>query len=184
MAEKTETKNTFEREYIIPLRRELNKVPSYKRANKAVKAIKEFLIRHMKVYDGNETNIKLDRHLNEFVWARGIKQPVTKIKVKVRKEGNIVYAELAEMSEHAKFKKAKLERRSSKASETKTKKKTEEAPEKKEESQEDKKEAEEKKASVVEAGKEMEKSAAKTMKHQTKMPRKPKATPRRMALQK
>jgi len=52
MAKKQEIKTEIkEREYVIPLRVEWRKVPKYQRAAKAIKAIKEFLVRHMKIYD-------------------------------------------------------------------------------------------------------------------------------------
>ena len=194
MAEKTEKTSSAggtEREYVIPLRREWNKVPRYKRANKAIRTIKEFLARHMKVPDRDLNKIKLDRYLNEFVWFRGIRKPPAKIKVKAVKDGEIVKVELSELPKELAFKKAKLEKREEKAG---IKKKPTEKPEEKiEKTEEEEKkkvdeetrlsEAESKKASVVEAGKEMEKAAAKTMKHQTKMSKQPKRQ-RRMALQK
>ena len=196
--EKTSSVGGMEREYVIPLRRNWNKVPRYKRANKAIGTIKEFLVRHMKIRDGDLNKVKIDRYLNEFVWFRGIRKPPARIKVKARKEGDIVKVELFELPKELGFKKTKLEKRDKKASEVVSKKKAEEekAPEKAEETAEEKEqqkkeadeetrlsEAESKKASVVEAGKEMEKVAAKTMKHQTKISKQPKRQ-RRMALQK
>lgn len=185
MAEKKTTVDKIEREYIIPLRRKWAKVPRYKRANKAIKAIKEFLARHMKVRDRDLNKIKLDKYLNEFVWFRGIKKPPIKIKVKVIQEGEIIKAELAELPEALKFKKARLEKREKKAVEVVSKKKVKaEEPEKTEEKkEEEKKEAEEKKSAVVEAGKEQAKKAAKTTKHQTKVSKQPKRQ-RRQALAK
>ncbi len=57
MAKKPETKiEKIEREYIIPLRIKWKKVPRYKRANKAIKAIKEFLVRHMKIRNKDLNN--------------------------------------------------------------------------------------------------------------------------------
>ena len=87
--------NKIEREYIINIRREVGKAPIYKRAKKAIRAVKEFLVRHMKVRDRDLRKVKLDRYLNEYLWARGIRNPQTRIKVKVVKEGDIVRAELA-----------------------------------------------------------------------------------------
>ncbi|MEK6817555.1 MAG: 50S ribosomal protein L31e, partial [Nanoarchaeota archaeon] len=43
--------NIIEREYTIPLREKVRSVPRYKKTNKAVRTIKEFLAKHMKVYD-------------------------------------------------------------------------------------------------------------------------------------
>lgn len=169
----TETKtDNLEREYIIPLREEWNKVPRYKRANKAIRAIKEFLARHMKVRDRDLSKIKIDRYLNEEVWFRGIKKPPAKIKVKATKEGDIVRAELFEMPENLKFKKAREEKREQKASELKKEAKKEEHKhehaESEEETEEKKAEEKEKKSSVVEAGEKMEKEIAKKQKHEMK----------------
>jgi len=172
----------IEKEYIIPLRRKWIKTSRYRRANKAIKTIKEFLARHMKVRDRDLNKIKLDKYLNEFVWFRGIRKPPIKVKVRAIKEGEIIKAELAEMPEALKFKKARFEKRENKAAKdlNKEKKKVEE-PEKI--TEEKKKEAEEKKAAVVEAGKEQAKKAAKRTKHQTKVSKQPKRQ-RRQALAK
>ena len=187
---KTETINTTnEREYTIPLRRSWNKVPRYKRANKAIKTIKEFLVRHMKIRDRDLDKIKIDRYLNEYIWYKGIRKPPAKIKVKVTMEGDIVRAELAELGTKYEFKKSKLERRSQKASESagkkKSKKAEEKAPEKTEEEKaEEAKESGEKKASVIEAGKKMEKQASKQMKHISGGKDKEPKHPHRMSLRK
>src|SRR3990167_10671469 len=102
MAEKKiETKKT-EREYVIPLREKCRPVARYKKTNKAVKTIKEFLVRHMKIYDRDLKKIKIDRHLNEFLWFRGIRKPPYKVKVKAIKEGEIVRVELFEIPDKLK----------------------------------------------------------------------------------
>src|SRR4030043_1397196 len=93
-AKKTETKTEkLEREYVIPLRHRWKIVPRYQRTNKAVKTVKEFLARHMKVRDRDLNKIKVDKYLNEIIWSSGIKYPPSKIKVKAVKEGDIVRAE-------------------------------------------------------------------------------------------
>jgi len=175
MAKKTETKTEkIEKEYIIPLRIKWKKVPRYKRTNKAIKTIKEFLVRHMKIRDRDLKKIKLDRYLNEVVWSRGIKNPPSKIKVRAIKKGDIVRAELSDMPEKLKFKKLREEKKERKATEIGEKKKSmmekaKEGMQKPEEKQteEEKKEEKEKKSAVVESGKEMEKIAAKKTKHET-----------------
>ena len=176
MAKKEAVVEKIEKEYVIPLRRKWAKVPRYQRANKAIKTIKEFLARHMKVYDRDLNKIKLDKYLNLFIWSRGIKNPPIKVKVKAVREGKIIKAELAELPEKLKFKKARLEKRKKKAAEILKKKKKEEKPEEKpeEKTAEEKKEAEEKKSAVVEAGKEQAKRAARGTKHQTKVSKQPK----------
>ena len=105
MANKETKPEKIEKEYVIPLRKEWKKVPRYKRANKAIKAIKEFLVKHMKIRDRDLKKIKVDKYLNEAIWFRGIKNPPIKIKVKARKEGDNIIAELSDMPEKLKFKK-------------------------------------------------------------------------------
>jgi large subunit ribosomal protein L31e len=172
MAEKTKTnENHLEREYIIPLRARWKIVPTYKRANKAVKTIKEFLVKHMKIRDRDLNKIKLDKYLNETIWARGIKHPPSKIKVKAIKDGDIVRVEVADLHETLKFKKLREEKVKAKGEVTKKKAKVEEkAPETQEaENKEKKEEVKEDKASTIEAGKAFEKEEAKKAKHETKV---------------
>jgi len=106
MAKKeAEPKIILEREYIIPLRREWLKVPEYKRANKAVKAIKEFLVRHMKVYDRDLRKVKIDILLNNELRFRGMRKPPARIKVKAKKKDNgIVNVELFEIPKVIQYK--------------------------------------------------------------------------------
>jgi large subunit ribosomal protein L31e len=79
-----------ERTYTIPLRKEWLKSPKYRRAKKAVTAVKDFLIKHMKSED-----IRLGKHLNEEIWKNGIKNPPGKVKINVLKDDkNVVRAEL------------------------------------------------------------------------------------------
>ena len=179
--------NKIEREYIINIRREVGKAPIYKRAKKAIRAVKEFLVRHMKVRDRDLRKVKLDRYLNEYLWARGIRNPQTRIKVKVVKEGDIVRVELAELPVGLKFKKLREEKREEKGAEVAKKKKGEKKTEetKPEEKTEEKIEEEkEKKAATVEAGMEMEKSARKMAKHEAKGTKNQPKRQQRMALQK
>jgi len=93
------------------LRRGSLNVPRYKRAKKAVKILKEFLAKHMKVEDRDLKRVKIDIYLNNEIWFRGIKKPANKIKVKAIKKGGIVYAELSEVPDVARFAKANLEKR-------------------------------------------------------------------------
>ena len=195
-----EKKSMLGREYVIPLRNKTDRVPRYKRANKAVKTIKEFLVRHMKVRDGDLNKIKIDKYLNEEIWHRGIKKPPAKIKVKVTKdEGTgFVNVELAEMPVKLKFKKAREDKREDKAKEILESKKKmmdriKEQSQKKEEkpseeqvkeSEEKKEEAEEKKSSVVEATQKMEKAQAKTQKHAAPVKSKEPKRPQRKSLAK
>ncbi|VVB83706.1 50S ribosomal protein L31e [uncultured archaeon] len=167
-----EKNNRIEREYVIPLRTRWKIVPTYKRANKAVKTIKEFLVKHMKIRDRDLDKVRVDKYLNEAIWSRGIKNPPAKIKVKAIKEDDIVRVELAEMPAKIKFKKLREEKQNSKSQETKKKKK--EAEEKTEEkteakTEEEKIEEKEDKSATIEAGKEIEKEIAQKAKHETKV---------------
>lgn len=196
-------KEKLEREYVIPLRNKWKRVPRYKRANKAVKAIKEFLAKHMKIRDRDLKKIKIDRYLNEEIWFRGIRKPPSRIKVKAVKENDVVKAELYELPEKLKFKKAREDKREAKAveeikpkelppiPEEKTKESKEEGVKKEDSKEEELKEKDskekkkveekEKKAAVVEAGEKRSKAAAKQAKHQTKADKGPKR-PQRKAL--
>ena len=182
-----------EREFIIPLRRKFKKTAAYRRAPKAIRAIKEFLVRHMKIYDRDLKKIKLDKYLNEFIWTRGIKNPPAKIKIKAVVDGKFIRAELAELTEKLRFRKEKLEKREIHTTVVAPKERgpevSAEVPEKTEtrpsvvQSEEEKTEEKEKKAAVVEAGQKLEKAAAKKMKSETKVSKQPKRQ-RRMALAK
>jgi large subunit ribosomal protein L31e len=87
---KTETAKTIERTYTVPLRKEYRKVPRWRKTKKAVDALREFLVKHMKSED-----VKLSKELNEHVWKHGIKNPPHHVKVNVTKdEKGVVMAEL------------------------------------------------------------------------------------------
>jgi len=90
MAKKTE-QQTGERIYTIPLRREWIKAPRNKRGNRAVSAVRAFLIRHMHASDA-----RLSQRLNETIWTRGIQKPPSKVKVKVNMQETIAIARLPE----------------------------------------------------------------------------------------
>lgn len=80
----------LERTYVIPLRREWLKAPKYKRAKRAVSALRTFLVRHMKSED-----IRLGTSVNLEIWKHGIKCPPGKVKVNVsRDDKGVVFAEL------------------------------------------------------------------------------------------
>ena len=104
-------KNTGEREYVIPLRKEWSKVPEYKRTAKSVKAIKEFIAKHMKIPDRDTKKVKLDPYFNNELWFRGRKKPFSKVKVKAVRDGDIIRVDFVEVPEIVKFTKSKLEKR-------------------------------------------------------------------------
>lgn len=90
----------IERTYVIPLRKEWLKVPRYKRAKKAVTAVKQFLKKHLKVHreikiEYDYKDIKLGKYLNLELWRHGIRNPPSRIKVIVQKDDKgVVRAEL------------------------------------------------------------------------------------------
>jgi len=138
----------LERLYTIPLRKEFMKAPIYRRTKKAVKALKQFISRHMKV---PVEKVKVCKHLNEFLWQNGPKNPPCRVKVKTRKIEDIAQVELPEYE----FEKTKAELEAEK----KAKK-----PEAKEAKVETKPETEEKieeKAKEEKASQELEEKIAK-----------------------
>ncbi|MBM3247499.1 hypothetical protein FJZ17_03105 [Candidatus Pacearchaeota archaeon] len=169
MAEK-ENKIVLEREYIVPLRVGWLKTHKYKRANKAVKTLKEFLARHMKVYDRDTRKIKVDILLNNELRFRGIKKPANKIKVKAIKYDNgEVVVKLVELSKHVEFELAKKAKAQAKLLKLQSETKAPEIKqEKKEEAQANSEETKEKTESSKEAELKMEKSRAKEAKHTSK----------------
>lgn len=180
MAEEKKS-DKIEREYVIPLRRAWINVPEYKRARKAVLAIKQFVARHMKVQDRDLDNVKLDVYLNNDVWHRGKASPPSRIKVKVIKEGDVVHVKFAETPKVVNFLKLRhsaLHKKVEKKEE-KTEAKTEE---KKEEKTEEQKTDEKEKGKAVEQQNiKSAEAEQKAQKHITQ-PKEPKI--QRMALKK
>ncbi|HLG23813.1 MAG TPA: hypothetical protein VI564_02680 [Candidatus Nanoarchaeia archaeon] len=82
MAKKEEApKIVLERTYVIPVHQETLKVPPFKKANKTVKAIFQFLTKHMKSKD-----VHIGKYLNLEIWKHGAKNPPHKVKVNVTKD--------------------------------------------------------------------------------------------------
>jgi len=84
---------TQTRKYTVPLRKETHKVPQYKRAKKAVTAVRLFLKKHMK-----GDTVKIGPALNNQLWSRGIKNPPHKISLEASKQDD--YIILAELEGH------------------------------------------------------------------------------------
>lgn len=81
---------TLERTYTVPLRKEFMKSPRWKRTKKAVIALRQFLVKHMK-----SENIKIGKELNEALWERGIRHPPHKVKLVAKKDAEgVVTADL------------------------------------------------------------------------------------------
>jgi len=87
-----------ERTYTIPLGKALIKPPK-KRAPRAMRMIRAFITKHMKLTavaeEGEEEkelpNLVISEEVNEKVWGRGIEKPPRKIRVRAAKDkdGNI-----------------------------------------------------------------------------------------------
>ena len=170
----------IEREYVIPLRCIWFRVPQYERTGKAVKAIKQFIAKHMKVEDRDVNKVKLDIFFNNDLWFRGRSSPPTKIKVKAKKEAGIVHVTFAETPQIVAFKRLREMKKHIPSKKDELSPKAEEKKEEKTEEQ--KKDEEEKGKSVEQANIKQASQEAKAQKHTTK-PEKAQR-PQRMALQK
>lgn len=82
----------LERTYTVPLRSFFLRAPKYNRTPRAVRAIREFLARHMHT---DKTNVRIGVHLNNHLWSRGIRNPPHKVKLTaIKDDEGIVKAEL------------------------------------------------------------------------------------------
>lgn len=161
-----ERKVILEREYIVPLREEWLKAPRYKRGKKALKTLKSFIAKHMKVYDRDLDKIKVDIILNNEVLFRGVKKPLGKVKVKaIKYDDGIVVVKLVNLPKHIEF---ELARKARQEVEKLTEAKTEEKPVKEEEKKEETEDAKEKKESSKLETEQFEKSKAKEAEHTSK----------------
>jgi large subunit ribosomal protein L31e len=83
-----------ERVYTVPLRKAWISPPN-KRAPRAIRILKNFIVRHMKLEPrGEEEEPKrliVSNEVNERIWSRGIEKPPRKIRVRAAKdkEGNV-----------------------------------------------------------------------------------------------
>ena len=90
-----------ERVFTIPLS-VTKQVPRTKRAPRAIKEIKEYVLRHMgdKSADkddekGKKKDVWIDFKLNELLWERGIENPPSKVRVKaIRFEDGLIEVSL------------------------------------------------------------------------------------------
>ncbi len=67
--------------YTIPLSKVYRTKPNYKRTNKAVRMLTQYLKRHTKSED-----IVIDGQLNRHIWSRGSKKPPRRVQVKAVKD--------------------------------------------------------------------------------------------------
>lgn len=151
MAKEEKAKKVLERTYNIPLRKQFLKVPRFRRAKKAISAVRIFLEQHMK-----SSVIKLGRQLNMAVWENGIKNPPHHVKVNAIKYDNgevkaeLIGFDVYEKKEESEKPKKKTEapapkEETKKVAEKPVEKKEEEPAAKKEEKPEVKEAAEESK---------------------------------------
>ncbi|MBP7708626.1 50S ribosomal protein L31e [Candidatus Pacearchaeota archaeon] len=184
---KKEERIELEREYVVPLKRGSLVAVKYKRAKKAVLVLKQFLAKHMHVENRDTRLVKIDRYLNQELWYRGIKKPISRVKVKAVKRGGVVYAELAELPEYVKFQKQRDINSQNKV--TKTDIKHDTKNDHKEESEkvvtaEKKTDESEKEKATQEAGIKANKAQAKAQKQTSGTSHVKNTTPRRTVLQK
>jgi large subunit ribosomal protein L31e len=95
--EKPEEEIVEERIYTIPLGKAWIGPPR-KRAPRAMRIIRSFLIKHMKLEkreegeeEGEPKRLIISNEVNEKVWSRGIEKPLRKVRVRAAKdkEGNV-----------------------------------------------------------------------------------------------
>lgn len=79
----------IERTYTIPLRKETAKASTKHKTQKAVRAVRQYVAKHMKV-----KQVGLGAELNELLWSRGIESPPGKVTVSVRKDDDKAFANL------------------------------------------------------------------------------------------
>jgi large subunit ribosomal protein L31e len=97
--EEVEEEILEEKFYTIPLGKAWI-APSNKRAARAIRIIKDFIIRHMKLrekeefVEGTVGRLIISNDVNERIWSRGIKKPPRKVRVRATRDGDdnvIVY---------------------------------------------------------------------------------------------
>jgi len=95
MAKKEDkVKIVLDRVYNVPLRKEFQKVARWRRTEKAVTALRQFVAKHMKSED-----VKIGKYANKLLWKHGIKNPPHHVKVNAKKDDKgKVMVELAELS--------------------------------------------------------------------------------------
>jgi len=67
--------------YTIPLR-VVKSVPRWRRTNRAMSEVRDYLSKHMKT---PAEDVKIDKSLNEAIWARGDEKPPLRIRVRAVK---------------------------------------------------------------------------------------------------
>lgn len=71
------SQEAIENIYTIPFYPRLNKTAPYRRTPRAIRLLKEFIVKHTKA-----DFVIISNELNEFIWSRGIQKPPRKVKVR------------------------------------------------------------------------------------------------------
>jgi len=175
MAKKEEKfKVVLERTYIVPLRKDYLKAPSWRRTPRAVKFLRDFMLRHMK-----GEKVLIGRFANELLWKHGMKNPPRKLHVHaIKDDKGVVKVELVQLPAAARRQDERIKALKQKKDRRESGKKGEE----KKASEKDKKEqalekvVEEAKEIKQEKGKTVEKEEIKEIQHEhhkVKAPRDP-----------
>ncbi|MEM2739253.1 MAG: 50S ribosomal protein L31e [Candidatus Bathyarchaeia archaeon] len=77
-----------ERIYTIPLR-DAWRAPWTDRAPTAVKIVKRFIERHLRVEAEEGSRVRISEELNRLIWSRGREKPPRRVKVRVVKEEDV-----------------------------------------------------------------------------------------------
>jgi len=169
MADKTTQE--LERIYTIPLR-EVKSSPRNHQADRAIRAVKRYLSKHMKSED-----IWIDASVNEAIWARGMYTIPSKIRVRARRfDDGVVEVSLPDVEAKASIRADIKARKEKKDDEKKKEKKAEEKEEGEEKPKSEKKEGS-KEAAGEGAGEKTKPTpkTEKTAEHAPKKPESPKA---------
>ena len=170
MADK-ETKAILERVYVVPLRSGWINTPYYRRVKRAVKILKEFIAKHMKVENRDSRKVKLDMYVNNEIGFRN-ESPPNKLKVKATKMDNgDVRVELVDIPDVIKYKMARTARLKDEAEKRVAEKPKEEKVEEKKQTEEDKAKEVEKEKAVEIAEEVRDKAKKKEMKHEVTFPK-------------
>ena len=74
----SEEKVVLERSYVVPLRKAYS-VPRKKRANVAVRILREFVARHTKADE-----VWISNRVNEYIWSRSAEKPPRRVPISVK----------------------------------------------------------------------------------------------------
>ena len=138
----------LERIYTIPLTKAYDTI-RMKRANRAVKIVRDFMIRHMK-----SPLVVISNTLNGYIWQYSREKPPRKVKVRAIKQDDVVRVYLSDEKVEVETQKTQVKKDEAKKEAKKEEPKKETAPPKKEEASKvkpEKKESETKTPSKVES---------------------------------